>query len=552
LLAVAAWCRLGTSASAAVTDVTSQGGTVERDGARAGAVLDVVVVIALLVIGYVVRRDGLPTDGLFFDDAWVVTGAVHGRVADLLTVGSAHPGFTLLLKVWGHIGGGGLRSFAYPSLAVGVVGAPLLYLGLRWLKFPRSICTLAAAVLVISDVHVIYSGHVKAYTFDTAFVILLVAMLPTLARRTWQWPVAAAWVLMAFLLGTISGYLVVASALAMVILVLHPSSDRLVRIGALGAQSVCQVALYLAERRTSDLNEVEEWMESLYDGHLSLHLDPGRSFHEILTHLDRITDVYPGGSGRWLSVVALAFLAGLVVASVRGPRDETIVARFCLLLVIFAFVGGVLGKFPFGPLTRGPLMSGGSTGGRHTLWMVPAIAVGLAVVLRRVREVLGAHRAWRSGFDGLLVVAALMVVIVQFEPAMSYIHPGSASATAYLESRLRPGDVVILLDERVYLFALSTHAPFRLEPTPDHMVGFTPVFANKRITGLGDWSKRPASPREVRRQVRGAHRVLVFGTAVGPAAVDTIVPTLRAQGFVRASVTLHGENEVVVILTRAD
>ena len=158
--------------------------TTDRSGtARWWMAVDLAVVVGLVVIGFLVRRDGLPVDGLFFDDAWVVTGAVHGRVGDLFMVGSAHPGFTLLLKAWGEIGGGGLRTFAYPALLVGIAGAPLLYLGLRRLQFARSICVLAAAVLVVSDVHILYSGRVKSYTLDTALVIVLIAALPALAAR---------------------------------------------------------------------------------------------------------------------------------------------------------------------------------------------------------------------------------------------------------------------------------------------------------------------------------------------------------------------------------
>ena len=451
--------------------------------ARWWVAVDLAVVIGLVVIGYLVRRDGLPVDGLFFDDAWVVAGAVHGRVGELFMVGSAHPGFTLLLKAWGQIGGGGLRTFAYPALFVGIAGAPLLYLGLRRLRFARSICLLMAAVLVVSDVHILYSGRVKSYTFDTALVIVIIAALPALARATWRWPLAVGWVLAAVVAGTFSGYLLLATAVAMIVLVLHAGSDRAVRVGALAVQGLLQLGLYLAERRTTDLDEIERSMEDLYDGHLSLDRNPGQSVEEIFKHLDRIADVYPGGSGRWLSVVAVVAIGGLVASALsRRRRDEALVARYCLLLIVIAFVGGLLHRFPFGPATRNALSLAGSTGGRHVLWMVPAIAVGLALVLRRALDALGSDL--RRLFDGLLVVLALAVVIQQYDPARPYLQPGSASATAYIDSHVRPDDAVIVLDERVYLFAVSTDAPFRLRPTPEHMIGFTPSFEG-RIVGLG-------------------------------------------------------------------
>ena len=166
----------------------------------------------------------------------------------------------------------------------------------------------------------------------------------------------------------------------MIVLVLHAGSDRAVRIGALAVQGLLQLGLYLAERRTTDLDEIEQSMEDLYDGHLSLDRNPGHSVEEIFKHLDRVADVYPGGSGRWLSVVAVVAIGGLVAGALsRRRRDEALVARYCLLLIVIAFVGGMLHRFPFGPATRNALSLAGSTGGRHVLWMVPALAVGLAL-----------------------------------------------------------------------------------------------------------------------------------------------------------------------------
>jgi hypothetical protein len=515
--------------------------------ARWWVAVDLAVVIGLAVIGYLVRRDGLPVDGLFFDDAWVVAGAVHGRVGDLFMVGSAHPGFTLLLKAWGQIGGGGLRTFAYPALIVGTAGAPLLYLGLRRLRFARAICFLMAAVLVVSDVHIIYSGRVKSYTLDTALVIVILAALPALARATWRWPLAVGWVVAAVAAGTFSGYLLLATAVAMFVLVLHASSDRAVRVGALAVQGILQLGLYLAERRTTDLDEIERSMEDLYDGHLSLDRNPGSSVREIFKHLDRIADVYPGGSGRWLSVVAVVAIGGLVAGALsRRRRDEALVARYCLLLIVIAFVGGVLHRFPFGPATRNSPLLAGSTGGRHVLWMLPCIALGLALVLRRVRDALGSDL--RRLFDGLFVVVALVVVVQQFDPAPSYLQPGSASATAYIDSHVRPDDAVIVLDERVYLFAVSTDEPLRLRPTPEHMIGFTPSFEGRTV-GLGRWSERPASPEEIRRHVDDVERVLVYGALLGPASVEQVAPALVAEGFVERDKVVHG-NEVIAIWTR--
>src|SRR5262249_33559201 len=106
---------------------------------RQGVAFDFTVVVVLIVIGFLVRRDGLPTNGLFPDDAWVATGAIYGPLSNLITVGSAHPGFTLFLMAWHGLGGGGLRSLAFPAFTAGVATGPLLYLGLRSFRYDRSI-----------------------------------------------------------------------------------------------------------------------------------------------------------------------------------------------------------------------------------------------------------------------------------------------------------------------------------------------------------------------------------------------------------------------------
>ena len=67
----------------------------------------------------------------------------------------------------------------------------------------------------------------------------------------------------------------------------------------------------------------------------------------------------PGSSGRWLTLIVLVALGGLIVAAVqRRTRREAVVAEFLLLVLAIAFVGGVLDKFPFGS-TGGNFWSSG-------------------------------------------------------------------------------------------------------------------------------------------------------------------------------------------------
>jgi hypothetical protein len=512
-----------------------------------GRVFDIVVVVGGAVIGFLVRRGGLPTDGLFLDDAWVATGAVHGRVSELITVGSAHPGFTGLLMVWHEFGGGSLRTLALPALVAGIAGGPLLYLGLRSFGYERSICALLAALVVISDVHIQQSGRVKSYTIDTLAVLLLAVAIPRLTRIAWRWQMALAWIATTLVLGLMSGYVLVATAAAGLILVAHPASDRRVRIVAVTVQGVGQVAFYLAAQRATDLAGIEEFMEVAYDGHMTFFPNPIDFAAEVLEHLRRVSDVYPGGSGTWLSLFSLVAVAGLGIAAFKGHRRaEALTARFLLSLVAFAFVGALLGRFPFGPVTGGRLAAA-SSGGRHTLWLLPAFAFGLAAVLHRVRRLAARRVAVRFAFDAVLLVTALAVVFVGYGDAKPYPNPGSASATQFVESEIGPRDVVILAGGRIYSFAISSRTPLRLKPTPDHMIGFTPMFDDKRFHTFGEWSELAGTPDEIRAAVDGADRVVLYGGLL-TSAFERVANTLRAEGF-HEEVVRFG-NDLVVSWSR--
>ena len=272
-----------------------------------GLAFDVVVIVVLTVIAYAMRHGGLPTDGLWFDDSWVAAGAIHGHLTNIMTVGSGQPGFTALLMAWHHLGE---RLAAQP-------GPPRAG---AWARSPppcstsrcaasataASICALLASIAVVAGVDILYSGRVKPYTFDPVLVLCLGVAIPWLARRTWRWPLAIGWVLIALLFGSFSGYVLVATAAAGIILFLHPAGDRLVRGCAVGAQAVGQLVFYVWAQRSTDLTGSRTWSRTAYDAHLHFYANPFRFGSELLTHLARIAWIYPGGSGGWLKVVGAA------------------------------------------------------------------------------------------------------------------------------------------------------------------------------------------------------------------------------------------------------
>jgi hypothetical protein len=494
-------------------------------GLRRG--FDVMVVPALGVAAFLARRGSLPVDGLWFDDSWVATGAIHGRPTALMSAGSGTPGFTAVLMVV-HRLGGGLRDLGIPSLVAGIAAPMLLYIALRVFGYERSIAGIVSAALVVARIPILYSGRVKGYTFDTVWVILVALALPRLAARTWRWPIAVAWFVVAVVIGTFSAYTMVAVAGAGLILLLHPASDRKMRFCAVGAQAIAQGLFLAVSAKKSDLTAIEKVLQLRFDANIDFSWNPITFVDRAVTHLRRVAEVFPGGSGAWLTIAALGAVAGLVIAATKGRRPERIVGRYFLLILSVAFVGALLHRFPFGPTNYRPL----SAGGRHTLWLVPAFAFGLAAIGHRLRGLTIRYDALRLGFDAAAVIAAVAIVLVAYKPAPGAPFQGSQSATRFVDASIRPGDVVIVCSSRVFQFADSTNKPVRLVPTPHHQVGFAPVVRDPRIHFIGVWAATPGTPREMRSWVQGAKRVFVqsSGPLFGPDP-KVVQALLERSGF---------------------
>ena len=354
----------------------------QRSGATApapcGLGFDVVAIVALGVVATLVRVGSLPSDGLWFDDSWVAAGAILGTPSELLTVGSGHPGFTFVLMLVDRLGGG-LRELGVPSLLAGIAGPMALYVALRSVKYERSIAVLHERGARRSH-RSTSSTRVGSRATPSTRCWCCCSSSPSLSSRgghgAGRSPWAGPWRdrarhLQRLPAGRHCG--------AGVILVLHPQTDRRIRLTAVGAQALVQ-ALYLRTAQTkSDLDAIEAVMETRHDGHITFHANPIEFVRESLKHLRRVAEVFPSGSGAWLTLFGLLAIGGLVVAAVRGRAGERLVAQFSLLMIALAFAGALVDRFPFGPANFFPH----SPGGRHTLWLVPAMALGLAAVAHR-------------------------------------------------------------------------------------------------------------------------------------------------------------------------
>ena len=144
----------------------------DLDAKWRSVVTDLVVVGVLIVIAFLVRRHGLPTQGLWLDDA--EEGAARkASPSQLIMVGRDHPGYVAALMGWSRLTGGSDASLAYPALIAGVLGPALLYVMLRVLGYAWWIGLLLGAALVASQTDIIYSGRLKPDTTDVLVVLIL-------------------------------------------------------------------------------------------------------------------------------------------------------------------------------------------------------------------------------------------------------------------------------------------------------------------------------------------------------------------------------------------
>jgi hypothetical protein len=493
---------------------------------------DGVVAALLSVTAFLNRRGGLPHDGLWFDDSWVATGALKGSFSQLLTVGSAHPGFTGLLMAWSQVTGSSSLGLAYPALVAGTLGPPSLYLVLRRFGYARSISVLLGASLVVGDVDIVYSGRVKPYVLDILIVIGLMAIVPSLARVRWRWPTAVGWVAAAILIASFSGFAFVAIAGAGAIFVLHPSSDRPLRVCAVAVQAVCQLIILAVLQERSNLQEVEAVLERVFDAHIDFDPNPLAFGSELLEHLRRVAVVaFPGGPSWWFSVCAILAVIGLTAAALSRRRSVALAGRYLALLLFVAFVGGVIHRFAFGP-TGGPPFSRGE---RYSLWLAPVMAFGAAVFLQHVRGLAGRRPPMRIGFDIVVAVVAAVVLVSGLGDALPYPFSGSRSATEFVDSELTEHDAVIITLTSVYTFAVESRSRVTLRATPEKVIGFIPVFADARLHTVGPFGEVEGRSEQIRALVDNADRVFVHNAIpfIGGKQSKATQAALVSLGFER-------------------
>ncbi len=506
------------------------------------------------MVAFLVRRHGLPTDGLWHDDTNPAAGLkAVSSLSQLLAVSIEHPGFTAALMGWRDLTGGSDASLTYPALIAGVLSPPLLYLALRRCGYERSISALLGAALAAAQTDIIYSGRIRTYTIDVLIVLGLAMIVPRLARMRWRWQTAVAWVVGAIVVATFSGFALIAVAVAGAIVVLHPKSDLRVRVAAVAVEAAACAAILVATGRTYNLALNRDRYRITTDAFVTFHPNPFRFVGEVFVHLRRLAETYPGGPSALAAVCIVLALIGLVSIAWKGR--QAIRARYLLLLFGVVFVGGVLGKLPFGPIQVNTI----SDGGRVSLWLIPVLAIGLAAALQGLRSLLPSRVALRTGFDTATYLAAAAILVSALAAKQPpYPYPGAKPATDFVQSHLGRRDSVLIGFHADWSFAAESNLAYKIDPVPDSTYGFHPDFTDPRVhyVDVGQRSERGlgpelVDPRHVAPEVKGADRVFVYYhmplvQGWDPGARTRLDSTLRKLGFKRRPTFHFGAARVEV------
>ena len=507
----------------------------KRRSKRRARIVDAVLAIGLFTIALVYRLH-FPPDGLFYDDAWQAFGAAEGTLRQFFTIGQTQPGFGLELIAWTRIFGHDASTMVVPAMIAGALGPAALYLVLRRFGYALSIAFLLGASLAVCETAITYSGRVKSYTTDVLVILLLCVILPWLARKRWTPPIAAAWFVGSVAVASVSSFALLASIAAAAVLVLHARQDRKLRLISVGAQAVAVVGLFRVEQGTYNADLLEDFFKPS-QAFIEFHLNPVTLGREIIEHLVRVTDVFPGGPGLVSVVCMITATVGLVAMARHGAK--AIVGRFLVLMVLLAIVGTIAQRVPFGPSysTR-----------RVALWLAPVVAFGLAVVLQRLyRAAVARGRAQRLMFD--VVAFGLAAVVLAGPIGAKRVYPaGAARATHTVMAEAGPDDVVIATRPTIYTFALEAGAPVRLTPTPSLTVGFMPKFADKRLHVIGFLTG--GVKREIETALKKTDRVFVvhsLADEVGYRPYEKgLANLIKAQGFERQPHRVIGTARVSV------
>jgi len=165
-----------------------------------------IAVALALVVGTILRLQGLTTTDLWFDDAWAAL-AQRYPLSTAIHMTQTTPGWSLAERQWNLLHPGVSWWAQLPQLVLGIAGIGVVAALLAWWRCPRWAVLLGTAVICVSPAAVTYSSRVKEYMADLVLSCLLLFLAEKWRRQGSQkrdlWLLVGALFLLPFISATL-------------------------------------------------------------------------------------------------------------------------------------------------------------------------------------------------------------------------------------------------------------------------------------------------------------------------------------------------------------
>ena len=417
-----------------------------------GAAGRVAAQAAIVAVALVLRVPNLTTGELYRDDAWPAL-ATRVDLAHAVRLGVTVPGFEVFLRTWLGVS----RSTIWaqlPALVVSLLGVVLAYRVARRLGAGHLGGLVAAAVLALSPISVLYATRVKQYTFDAFDALLLIAAALWLRDDPASAPRWAVLLVLAVGAVVFSTSVLPVALVVVAFAVWTAGRDAAARRAAVGATAV--YAAFVLLWTWAVLRSVPTPLHTSWDANYIHHSSPWR----LVTDTWHVLDEFAAGIFYRHGPTGPLLLAALAVGLVLLHRS---VSFLLLGPVALAVVLAALEKVPLG-------------GGRVDLYLYPGVALATGLVADGLVRLAPAL----SRRTGALTVAVVVVTAgfaatagLRQTRATPYPSGDVRDLTAAVRARAAPGDVVVVSQFSRYPYALYSAAPPRIVFSRSYSTGFT-------------------------------------------------------------------------------
>ena len=493
------------------------------DPHRDRTTLALVGVAAITVFGAYLRANGFSELGLYRDDAWVALSARVG-LNEAWHMGVTAPGFVLFERAFTMLGPGSTTWMQIPIFVTGVVAIPAMYALSRYFGLGRVAGLVAAGVVSLSPICVIYATRIKEYEADFLLTCVVLALGETARRAPGRRS-------MGFLaIGSVAAFACSASVapvlvgvwLALLLSVLRspkrPWTRSVIGAGAAATLGCGLVALAFYAHPSPAIQRF--WASSFLHGG-----SPGSIVSSLVsTSWDLVSPVVGLSSidqtlrvGVVLACILLAILGVRRNASMVGPAAA----------VATAYVASALHVEPLGT-------------GRTDLYLYPALLLLLAAGGTEVARMVTARPATALPVSGRVAqvgLASFAVLIVIAAIGQAYedrpVYPGVAVTTlaAEISRHEQPGDRIFVSELMRYPWAFYEQPTLALRFGSDWSTGFTVTSTEPSVfIAPSEYYEGGSHPREWAQQMAGARRIwYVWSPPLG--VFSPSYAALRAEGW---------------------